>query len=270
MLRSALIVLAMAACFGRAHALPNAAGVSINKVAAYYHQGRFDSAMVLLGAMKSEGPWKRRDSLAYFQYSGMASSRLGHDSEAVVHFGGLLGLDSLFQFPRNEDPQVLKDFGRAQETKRNRDAAVRAEAAAIASAAIAVPAAVAVPAALPESAAAPDSATAFSFAASGSLPPRAPAGTGKIGLAYGSLPLGTGWFLRHRVKQGLVLGLLQGGGLALSLYASHRVSREEGDFFAIRDDGEKSSVDRWQLVQRVSLSAALGAYLFSLIASAGD
>lgn len=262
MTRSALILLAMAACCGSAQAVANPVGASINKAAAFYHQGRYDSALAHLGAMETQGPWKRRDSLAYFQYSGMASSRLGRDSEAVAHFGGLLSLDSLFQFPRNEDSLVLKDFARALKAKRAGDAAFHAEAAAMA------PLAVPVPAILPDTVATPPGAE-FSFAASGRAP-RSPDHPGKIGLAYGAMPLGTGWFARHRVKHGLALGLLQGGGLALSLYASHRISREEGDFFAIRDEGEKSSVDRWQLVQRASLSAALGAYLFSLFASVGD
>jgi len=75
---------------------------------------------------------------------------------------------------------------------------------------------------------------------------------------------------RKQVKSGLVLGFLQAGGLFLSIYASELQSNEQNDTYAVRDHQEMTHLKQWQWVQRVSLSMALGAYLFSLIASAGD
>jgi hypothetical protein len=99
---------------------------------------------------------------------------------------------------------------------------------------------------------------------------RGPGNPPSIGLAMGSMPFGTGWFVRHKFKHGLVLGVLQVGGLALSIYASNMQTLEAGDDFRVQDQGELNDINRWQWVQRASLSTAVGAYIFSLIASAGD
>ncbi|HKP94835.1 MAG TPA: hypothetical protein VJ385_03660, partial [Fibrobacteria bacterium] len=117
---------------------------------------------------------------------------------------------------------------------------------------------------------------ADSGAPGGAAPAEARSGAGeaaggrKIGLAMGAVPFGAGWLTDHKVKRGLALGLLQAGGIVLSLYASHMQTAEQNDAFKTRDEGELATVQTWQWVQRVSLSTALGAYLFSLIASAGD
>jgi hypothetical protein len=86
----------------------------------------------------------------------------------------------------------------------------------------------------------------------------------------GAIPLGGGWLARREMKHGIALGLLQAAGLGLSLYASGRISASAGDAFGIQNDDELASVRKWQWVQGVSLSTALGAYLFSLIAATGD
>ncbi|HKP97012.1 MAG TPA: hypothetical protein VJ385_14775, partial [Fibrobacteria bacterium] len=95
-----LVPIAVAVAAATAPAAPAASQASINKAAAFYHQGRFDSALARLESLKIQGPWKRRDSLSLFQYLGMSSARLGREEQAVDYFSGLLGLDSLFQFPR--------------------------------------------------------------------------------------------------------------------------------------------------------------------------
>jgi tetratricopeptide (TPR) repeat protein len=243
-------------------------GSSVNQAAAFYHQGRFDSALVHLESLKSQGPWKRRDSLSLFQYLGMASARLGHETEAVGYFSRLLELDSLFQFPRNEDSQVLQAFARAQEQRVAAPSGLSAFPTS----------APAPPASLPGNAAGPaDSARtdkrktkSFSMIDSGGPAGKASPPSGSIGLAMGAMPLGAGWLARHKVRQGLAFGLLQAGGIVVSMYASGMQSRETNDAFRIRNKDELATIQAWQWVQRISLSTALGAYLFSLIASAGD
>ncbi|MDQ3000856.1 MAG: hypothetical protein M3Y08_06305 [Fibrobacterota bacterium] len=230
-------------------------GSSINQAAAFYHQGKFDSALANLEVLKGMGPWKRRDSLSFFQYLGMSSARLGREAEAAGYFQGLLGLDSLFQFPRNEDPLVAKAFQRAREDRLAQSS---------------LP-----PSGTGATAASADMNGKISMVDSGRVTGTVSAqrGTEKsagIGLAMGAIPLGGGWLARHKIKHGMSLGLLQAGGIVLSLYASARVTREAGDGDGIRDEVQLSTVENWQWVQRISLSTALGAYLFSLIASAGD
>jgi hypothetical protein len=250
-------------------------GSSINEAALFYHQGRYDSALARLEAMG--GPFKRRDSLSLYQYLGMASARLGRDSQAAGYFTNLLGMDSLFQFPKNEDPQVLQAFAEARDRKA---AEARSETT--------------IPSAIPLSATAPHSGAVPAPAASSALStpsdplampgastepaPLAPVWSqektapprGNIGIALGAVPLGAGWLSRNRIKPGLTLGLLQAGGIGLSLYASHLQTREANDIYRVRDDKERAYIQTWQWVQIVSLSTAVGAYLFSLIAAAGD
>jgi hypothetical protein len=270
---------AIAACCALgAHAGGSPEGASVGQAAAYYHRGLFDTALVRLEALKDQGPWKRRDSLALFQYMGMASARLGRDSQAVACFGALLELDSLFQFPRNEDGQILLAFTRAKELRSAHAPGLPAPLAALA------PASPTPPLPAPENAGtaqtiatpitpvpdAPGHAGRISMidsgAAAGGRPRREP----NVGIAMGALPFGAGWMARKKVRHGLVLGLLQAGSLALSVYASEVQSKGENDPFRVEDENERSSLRGWQWVQRVSLSTAVGAYLFSLIASAGD
>jgi hypothetical protein len=279
-------------------------GAPVSQAASFYHQGRFDSALTRLEAIKNAGGLKRRDSLSLFQYLGMASARLGREPEAAGHFASLLGMDSLFQFPRNEDPAVLTAFERAR-AQLSAPASIPSPAPGVpalghpvrdSSALAASPAAPARAASpLPSQAAAPQSGartrgdgddrpvvlagiTLTEIGADDASEGKAVPGPGerqamgtppRIGLSMGAMPFGTGWFVRNKVKHGLVLGVMQAGGLALSLYASERQSREADDPFRI-ENGELDAVNQWQLVQRVSLTTAVGAYLYSLIASAGD
>jgi len=235
-------------------------GPSLKQAATLYHQGRYDSALTILDACRS-GTLKRRDSLALFQYSGMASARLGRDREASEDFRSLLALDSLFQFPRNEDGAVLAAFARAREPLASagpkRDSAKTDVAPhppvvlADANPAAAVP----VTARLPPL---PDA-----VGASGQR-------QSQIGLAMGAIPLGAGWLARGRTKQGWALALLQAGGMGLSLYASSRMTAAERNGDGIRDHAQLQGELGWQWTQRVTLSIALGTYLFSLIASRGE
>lgn len=276
-----LCPLAIAVLIASVHAQTPRPSASVNQAAAFYHQGRFDTALVRLESLKSQGPWKHRDSLSLFQYLGMASARLGHDTEAVAYFSGLLELDSLFQFPRNEDPQVLKAFSRAQEQKASQAGAAQLRPDPAPLGPPMQPAAVSPgePHSPPDNASGrTDSANAakvtgkISMADSGApgIKPSVSPESGRIGLALGAVPLGGGWLAGHKVKQGLAFGLLEAGGIVLSMYASQMQSREADDDYRVRNEDEKATIQNWKWVQRVSLSTALGAYLFSLIASAGD
>lgn len=242
-----------------AAAAPLRAEPGLKRGASLYHQGRYDSALAVLDSSR-HADLKRRDSLILFQYSGMAAARLGRADAAAEDFRALLALDSLFQFPRNEDPAVLNAFAKAKTSR-------AAPAAPVATAPSVPP-----PAAPPG----PAPAGRFVFADSGpaahappSDAPRA-AKPRRIGFVLGAVPLGGGWVARGRWSHGLVLGFLQAGGLALSLYASSRISSAESDRYGIRDESELSAVQKWQWTQRVALSTALGAYLFSLAASTGE
>lgn len=301
------------------------AGPPLKQAAALYYQGRYDSALEVLSECRS-APLRRRDSLALFQYSGMASARLGRTAEAREDFRALLALDSLFQFPRNEDSAVLAAFSAAR-APRGSDADApgggpgtqkmnppATAAAATPGTAVAAGAGTAV-AGMPgtaagaapatpvspgpgtaaqrapatAAAAAPGTAVASApgpapaypalgpSAASGARPVAGEGGNGGpglgpgprgIGLAMGAIPLGGGWLARGRNKQGLTLALLQAGGMAFSIYASSRQT-PGSDPDGIRE-GRLGSERGWQLAQRVSLSIAVGAYLFSLIASKGE
>ncbi|MEO6098054.1 MAG: hypothetical protein ABIW76_21290 [Fibrobacteria bacterium] len=256
-------------------------GAAIKEAAGFYHQGLFDSSLACLKAVKAEGHLKHRDSLSLFQYLGMASARLGREPEAVGHFGSLLGLDSLFQFPRNEDSAVLRAFSRARErrTAPLADAAPGQDTLKPQP----LPAAplkngsgpgILLASSSPSSAPTSPSSTSadIGIPLTGPNPPDTPAlrKPPPIGFTMGALPLGAGWFARDKVKHGLVLGLLQAGGIALSIYASDRQSREQRDIFQVQNRDEAADLEKWQLVQRVSLSTAVGAYLFSLIAASGD
>ncbi len=270
-----------------------ASGAPVSEAASFYHQGRFDSALARLDALQSAGDMKRRDSLSLFQYLGMASARLGRVPEAEGYFTTLLGLDSLFQFPRNENPAVRSAFASASARRSVPPATLPVEpqrptgldgSPATASPAAQTPATPASSAgSIPQGRDYGDGKplvlagmTLTEIGAAGS-----PGETGvtgrqalgnppRIGLALGAMPFGTGWFVRNKFKHGLVLGILQTGGLALSVYASNMQTRIAGDPFRIQDMEERDEADRWQWVQRASFSTAVGAYVFSLIASAGD
>ncbi|MDB5103125.1 MAG: hypothetical protein JWP91_814 [Fibrobacteres bacterium] len=260
-----------------------ARGATVNQAAAFYHQGRYDSALANLEALKSQGPFKRRDSLSLYQYLGMSSARLGREPDAVAYFVTLLGLDSLFQFARNEDPAILRTFTLAREAGTGgalptlpappalAGPAPAGQSAPIASIEATSPIAAGhAPSPAPSTPEPTGSVGKISIADSVSPGRSGTAERPSIGLALGALPLGTGWFARGKVNHGLVLGLLQAGGIAVSLYASDAQSREQNDAFQVRDKDELATLRQWQWVQRVSISTALGAYLFSLIASAGD
>jgi tetratricopeptide (TPR) repeat protein len=282
------------------------AGPSLKQAAVLYHQGRYDSALTVLEECRS-GPLKRRDSLALFQYAGMTSARLGHIDQAKEDFRALLGLDSLFQFPRNEDSAILAAFAQAREERaqaalagspsapaasgalpatRDSVAEARGGTPTQADPRVPVPVAQPVPAGADRMTASPEgdrqngSPTSFPAPSGPGSPnpePRAPvlpgpakaSGPQAIGLAMGAIPLGGGWLARGRSKQGWTLALLQAGGLAFSVYASSRMSAIQNDADGIRA-GELGAEQRWQWTQRVTLSIAVGAYLFSLIASRGE
>lgn len=269
-------LLASALAVATAHSAP-----SLKQAASLYHQGRYDSALAVLETCRSS-PLKHRDSLALFQYSGMASARLGRSEEANADFRALLELDSLFQFPRNEDSAILTAFSRARleraappsqgaDSALDRDLSPRVAGAGTGSGT-----ALAVGAVVPSDQRVPIPSYPGSDPAGSAAPPTAfPAVAGRsgqpgIGLAMGAIPLGGGWLYHGRRKQGWTLAVLQAGGMAFSFYASSQISAAERDADGIRDHTELGSEVRWQWTQRVTLSLALGAYLFSLIASRGE
>lgn len=249
----------------------------LNRAAALYHQARFDSARVRLETLLAETGWRRRDSLVLYQYLGMSSSRLGADSDAVDRFGRLLELDSLFQFPSNEDPAILRNFHAAREARHRSSArfagppAVGGAGMTVAGAGTGMPHRLSPPPPggapwpgpdRPETA--PPSNPLLDAAAAGSGAPRK-----RMNLALGAVPLGGGWLARERTGHALTLGLLQGGGLLLSLYASRQQSQARDDRWGTEEGREADRMVRWQWVQAVSLSTAVGAYLFSIFASGG-
>ena len=233
----------------------------INQAVVLYHQASYDSALGRMQTLLSTETLRKRDSLALYQYLGMAAARLGRDSAATTYFGGLLALDSLFQFPRNEDPAILAGFSRAQEIRRRPPAPAPVPAPSTADPASLSPSPV-IDSVLPET----------PLARMGvQPPPSAPAPfRPRMNLGYGLVPLGAGWLARKRFSEGMTLGILQAGGFFLSIYASELQSQEQRDGDGIYDRNQMERAERWQWVQRISLSTAMGAYLFSIIASAGE
>jgi tetratricopeptide (TPR) repeat protein len=215
--------------------------MELNQAVSLYHQAQYDSALAHLKALKTIGPWKKRDSLSLFQYLGMTSTKIGQEAEAVDYFSGLLDLDSLFQFPTNEDTLILGTFRRAQEMRLMKNDAP-----------------------LPDTQDQPQALSIQILPAPVlSTSPQPSATPPKIGFAYGAIPLGAGWIARSRLNSGLSLGFIQASGILLSIYASEMQNKQQ-------DNGDLASLHKWQWTQRISLSTALGAYIFSLIASAGD
>jgi hypothetical protein len=209
-----------------------------------------------------------------FQYLGMASSRLGRDAEAVDRFGSLLAVDSLFRFPRNEDAAVLRNFRAAREARNSPVTVTPAVPPAAPAPEDPAPAAAVAPDPGPAIPAAP--APSLAAAARGAVPPpdsplRDRGGDGRpaMNLAFGAVPFGGGWMARERMGYGLSLGLVQAGGLLLSIYASEMQSKAQDDREGLQP-GERPAAVRWQWVQAVSLSTAVGAYFYSIFASGGD
>jgi hypothetical protein len=253
----------------------------LKEAATLYHRGRYDSALAVLDASRP-GIAKRRDSLSLFQYSGMTSARLGRAEQAAADFRLLLALDSLFQFPRNEDASILEAFAKARtlHKEENHPAAKGAPAgdstlpARAPSAGEESTALLAVRANPPAGESVPIPAYPESRFPGPEPGPHAPGGDFTrdprrygIGLAMGAVPLGGGWLAEGHYKQGLALAFFQIGGAALSLYASSRITAEEKDLYGIQNDRELGNVHKWQWTQGVALSTAVGAYLYSLIAS---
>ncbi len=221
--------------------------MDLNQAILLYHRTEYDSAAIHLMALKSLGPWKQRDSLTLFQYLGMASSKLGKDAEALEAFAKVLEIDSLFQFPKNEDTDILHNFELANHKRVNptiKSVVVLDKSSNV----------------LENFPVSPRMALAPGLSNTG----------GKIGFSYGAIPLGTGWMIKNQIKSGVALGFLQAGGVLLAIYASNVESKMKDDSFGILDRQELATVNRWQWIQRISLSTALGAYLFSLIASVGE
>lgn len=241
---------------------PAADPAALQAAAALYHQGRFDSARDRLTGLLDAPGWRRRDTLVVLQYLGMSEARLGADSAATARFLELLAADSLFRFPRNEDAAVLRTFQAARD--------LRAAPAPLAAAA-AAPAMNPSPGTSASEAAAPENAHPETAPARDPLATLAaePLPAARMTLPLGAVPLGGGWLARRQTAHGLTLGFLQAGGLLLSIYASDRQNGMENDRFYL-EPSEEGSARGWQWVQRISLSTALGAYLYSLIASRGD
>lgn len=257
-MRGAFLLLALGAALGGPRSAAAADAAALQQSAGLYHQARYDDARAGLEGLLDQEGWRRRDSLMILQYLGMSYSRLGADSSAVSRFADLLAVDSLFRFPSNEEPGIRRNFQAARDARAARLAA--------ASALVPPPAAVEPvdPPAPGEAASAlpPQPAVSMAAPASPSRPP--------MSLALGAIPLGGGWLIRDRRYHGVGLALVQAGGILLSLYASDRQTRMRDDLHGIEDGRERDLMVRWQWVQGVSLSTAVGAYLFSIFASGGD
>ncbi len=256
--------------------------VAIRRAAGLYHRGAFDSTLAILHELEGTGPWKKRDSLAWLQYSGMASARLGRDSAATVYFTGLLSKDSQFQFPRNEDSLVMAAFlsavtgdsGNAEDSIAVSRSSLPSGSDAGTTARPTNP--VSVVFQTQGKADRPIETASSSRDTQASKPVAAGAtnrfdGSGhRVGFAYGALPLGAGWVARGKVKSGIAFGILEVGGLAFSIFASEMQTRINRQEFGVRDSRDLSGQNGWQWAQRATLSTALGAYLFSIIAASGD
>lgn len=227
---------------------------ALNQAAALYHQAQYDSSRNALEALLAGGSWRKKDSLLIFQYLGMSWSRLGQDSAAILRFQELLGLDSLFRFPRNEEGSIIRNFQAARDARSTRLTASRNPPPAQQSMTLAEPSS-------PTPGPAPENPAATLM----TPPPEGP----RMTLALGAVPLGGGWLARNRNSHGLTLGLLQAGGILISLYASEMQTRAEKDGYGTQPSERSASIG-WQWTQRVSLSTAVGAYLFSIIAAGGD
>jgi hypothetical protein len=266
------LMLVLACASHKSHAEPQGKS-NLNLAVTLYQQGLYDSSLHQLETLALEIQWKHRDSLCIIQYLGMASAKLGMDSTATVYFSKLLELDSLFQFPKNEDTHILSNFQKAQEmlvVQQNAVPLLEPEPIEpIEPLGPIEPIQTLAPIAPLTSVTQSKELSPDSTFRSDVLITRA-SKTGKIGLAYGALPLGSGWIVKKRVKTGLGLGALQATGLFLSGYASYMQSRGQGDGFGVRDERERATMEKWQWTQRIALSTALGAYIFSLIASVGE
>ncbi len=261
------LMLVLACASHKSHAEPQGKS-NLNLAVTLYQQGLYDSSLHQLETLARESQSKRRDSICIVQYLGMASAKLGMDSTATVYFSKLLGLDSLFQFPKNEDIRILSNFQKAQEML-----VVQQDAVPLLEPIEALgpiePLRTLTPIAPLTSATQSKELSPDSSIRSDVLIPRTRE-TDKIGLTYGAWPLGAGWIVKKRIRPGLGLGAVQVTGLLLSAYASYMQSREQGDAFGVRDERERVTLEKWQWTQRIALSTALGAYIFSLIASVGD
>ncbi len=261
------LMLVLACASHKSHAEPQGKS-NLNLAITLYQQGLYDSSLHQLETLARESQSKRRDSICIVQYLGMASAILGMDSTATVYFSKLLELDSLFQFPKNEDTRILSNFQKAQEMLVvHQDAVPLLEP--IEPLGPIEPKQKLAPIAALTSVTQPKELSPDSSIRSDVLITRV-SKTGKIGLTYGAWPLGAGWIVKKQVRPGLGLGALQATGLALSVYASFIQSRGQGDGFGVRDERERVTMEKWQWTQRIALSTALGAYIFSLIASVGD
>lgn len=270
-LRASVLLLLAALAAGAAGETAAADPAALNRAAALYHEGRHDSARVRLESLLAESPSSRRDSLMLLQYLGMAHSRRGEDTAAVARFRELLSLDSLFRFPRNEDPAVARNF----ETARRERLAHVAGAAPKPIAGGPMPV-THVPAGAVGTVGTVGTISAAPVAGPGArpLPPataEAPLAVADprplpMSIALGAVPLGAGWLARGQTAHGAALGILQVGGLLLALHASSIQSGIQGDAYGL-EAGERERATRWQWTQRISLSTALGAYLYSIIAA---
>lgn len=225
---------------------------ALNLAVSHYHQGNYSLACTELDSLRNQANATHRDSITLYQYLGMASTQAGLDSNAVQYFSLLIQIDSLFQFPRNEDPRILQNFSRALQIP-----------AASKIGLLATP--------LPTSNMENQN---LNPSLNQTLPKPAsiilPSSTNKIGFTYGAIPLGGGWIMQNKNVKGWTLGLLQVTGLALSIYASEMQSDLQNDFDAIQNNAEKTTLKQWQWTQRISLSTALGTYLYSIFSALGD
>ena len=233
----------------------------LNRAAALYHEAKYDSAYGDLVGLLADGNWKRRDSLVLYQYLGMTCARLGRDSLAAEYFAGLIGVDSLFRFARNEDPVMLDAFQRGKlfaSGKRGKSPIPLSDAAS---------------GSRPEAAAAGPAQltpTASLFATPAPTPGDAALHEARMNLAYGAIPFGAGWMARNRMKRGVTVGFIQLAALVVSGYASEMQNREQQDLDGLGSGKQLSAAQNWQWIQRISLSVAVGGYLYSIISSGGE
>ncbi len=217
---------------------------NINAAVNDFYNMNFQKSWDVLDSLKNNASLSKTDSIEIFQYLGMNAAKLGQDSLAVDHFYQLLLLDSLWQFPENEDESILKDFKVAKESYEE-EQDIKPEPLKLTAAEVA------------------------------SHPLKIEISPSKnaikmINLGDGLIPLGLGWVAKKRFKSGIAYGLLEGGGALLSIFASMRQDQIDKDKYGIMNQSELNKSQQWQFTQRLSFSVALGAYLISVLATLGE
>lgn len=230
-------------------------GSSLEKSLEFFNNGDILAAKPILDSLSNAEGQSHQDSLLIWQYLGMCNSLIGLDKPALSAFSQLLKMDSTWRLPSNEDRRILRLFEKALKD-------LHTEKAETIKPALNLPRDT-----VSQRSSARDSlAQALQIELPVSSLTEAKKPLKKMDLSHGLIPLGIGWVIQSHPKTGLAYGMLQLGGLAVSIYASSRQSTIKNDGNGIEYE-EQNDVRRWQLVQQISLSTSVITYLSSVLLS---